>query len=151
MIKFVPLRSFLLDYSATELKIIHECGMMQNAKKQDSQSRKRTVRIMTAIAITLFLGHTGYYMGKGLFSPPKKAAPPEAVTTVTNSRLKAQEQTYHKVLEQEPENQVALEGLLLVQLEMNDAEAAIETLEKLVELNPEREDYPEYLKELTQD
>jgi predicted Zn-dependent protease len=125
--------------------------MMQNAKKQDSQSRKRTVRIMTAIAITLFLGHTGYYMGKGLLSPPKKAEPPKAVETVINSRLKTQEQSYKAVLEREPENQIALEGLLLVQLEMNDAKAAIETLEKLIELNSDREDYQEYLKELKQD
>jgi predicted Zn-dependent protease len=125
--------------------------MMQNAKKQDSQSRKRTVRVMTVIAITLFLGHTGYYMGKGLFSPPKKAAPPEAVTTEAKSRLKTQEQSYLTVLEREPENQIALEGLLIVQLEMNDAEGAIETLEKLVELNPGQEDYQEYLQELQQD
>ena len=124
---------------------------MQNASKQDSQSRKRTVRFMTVIAITLFLGHTGYYMGKGLFSPPKKAAPPKTVETVINSRLKTQEQGYQTILEREPENQIALEGLLLVRLEMNDAEGAIEILEKLVELNPEREDYQEYLKELTQD
>ncbi|MGB3534378.1 MAG: tetratricopeptide repeat protein [Microcoleaceae cyanobacterium] len=125
--------------------------MMQNASKQDSQSRKRTVRVMTLIALGLFLTHTGYYMGKGLFSPPKKAPPPKAVTADANSRLKTQEQSYQTVLEQEPENQIALEKLLMVRLEMNDAEGAIEVLEKLVKLNPDREDYRGYLEELKRD
>ncbi len=55
-----------------------------------------------------------------------------------------------RVLEREPNNQNALEGLVQMRINMKDYEEAVPPLEKLVELNPEREDYQEVLAQLKQ-
>jgi uncharacterized protein HemX len=128
-----------------------DIAMVQNSKKQDSQSQKKVVRIMTLISMVLFLGHTGYYFGKTLLGRPQQAEPPETTKADINTQLQTQERGYQIVLEREPENQTALEGLLNVRLEMNDKQGAIKPLEKLIILNPEKEDYKNLLKQLEQD
>jgi hypothetical protein len=125
--------------------------MVQNTGKQDSRSRKKTVRLMTFISLVLFLGHTGYYMGRGFFNRPQQAPPPETVEADVITQLQSQERGYQIVLEREAENQTALEGLFRVRLEMDDQQGAIEPLEKLVTLNPDRQDYQDLLKQLKQD
>jgi len=63
-------------------------------------------------------------------------------------QLKAQETGFEKVLEREPKNENALKGLVQTRLEMQDYEGAIDPLEKLVELNPEKESYQSLLAKL---
>jgi len=55
--------------------------------------------------------------------------------------LAAQERGYQTVLQREPQNQTALEGLANVRLQMNNQVGAIEPWEKWVKLNPDRADY----------
>ena len=57
------------------------------------------------------------------------------------SDLQDQVRGYQLVLEREPNNQTALEGLLIAQLQLNDIEGAIKPLETLSELNPEETRY----------
>ncbi len=58
-----------------------------------------------------------------------------------NSQLQAQAQGYIKVLEREPENQVALKGLLDARLQLGDVKGSLVPLEKIAELNPQIPDY----------
>ncbi|MEG4866675.1 MULTISPECIES: tetratricopeptide repeat protein [unclassified Microcoleus] len=66
---------------------------------------------------------------------------PVAAAVSQESLLAAQERGYVTVLQREPQNLTALEGLANVRLEMNNKVGAIEPLEKLVKLNPDRADY----------
>jgi cytochrome c-type biogenesis protein CcmH/NrfG len=51
-------------------------------------------------------------------------------------QLQEQAKNYEAVLQREPDNQLALQGLAEARLLMNDAKGAIAPLEKLIELNP---------------
>jgi len=59
-------------------------------------------------------------------------------------QLQVQENGYEAVLEREPNNENALEGLVQTRIDMKDYEGAVKPLEKLVELNLEREDYQRF-------
>lgn len=56
-------------------------------------------------------------------------------------QLKEQEEGYEIVLKQEPNNQVALEGLVEVSLQMQNAKGAIQPLKKLTQLYPNQPKY----------
>ena len=71
-----------------------------------------------------------------------------AVATTTNglspsqaSQIQAQAEGYTKVLEREPENQVALKGLLDARLQLGDVKGSLSPLEKIAALNPQIPDY----------
>ena len=85
-----------------------------------------------------FVASTGYGLF-GLFSSalqkPQGSAKNES--ELVNKQLQDKEEGYELVLQREPENQVALKGLVDTRLEMKDVKGAIAPLEKLVELNPE--------------
>lgn len=57
------------------------------------------------------------------------------------AELEAQARGYELVLEREPDNQTALQGLVDARIQLGDIQGVVEPLEKLVELNP---DVPEY-------
>ena len=81
----------------------------------------------------------------GLSSQHQQKSAPVAVSQ--ESLLAAQERGYQTVLQREPQNQTALEGLANVRLQMNNQVGAIEPLEKLVKLNPDRLDYKALLEQ----
>jgi tetratricopeptide (TPR) repeat protein len=58
-----------------------------------------------------------------------------------NNQLRATAQGYTQVLKREPENQVALKGLLDAQLQLGDVKGSLLPLQKIATLNPQIPDY----------
>lgn len=109
------------------------------ARQQRSQRLKK---IMSLVGIVSFGGSALFGIGnmfKSAFQAPQQVQTAEVVSV--EKQLQKQAQGYENVLKREPENVTALEGLVKVRLEMGDKQGAIELLQKLVGLYPEREDY----------
>jgi tetratricopeptide (TPR) repeat protein len=66
------------------------------------------------------------------------------------AELEAQARGYELVLEREPENQTALEGLVDTRIQMGDIEGVVAPLQKLVDLNPDITDYAVLLAQTNQ-
>ena len=120
---------------------------MESTQKKSSESRvHRSDRIKQIFALVSMVGFGGFAIfgivslfSSGLSSQHQQK--PVAAAVSQESLLAAQERGYETVLQREPQNQTALEGLANVRLEMNNKLGAIEPLEKLVKLNPDRADY----------
>ena len=67
-------------------------------------------------------------------SQTASAATTPSQNQLRQSQFKEQEQEYEVVLKQEPENQVALEGLIEARLRMKDTKGAVKPLQKLIGL-----------------
>jgi hypothetical protein len=124
---------------------------MESAEKKYYDSRKRrSDQIKQIFALVSMVGFGGstifgfvnlFSSGLSRQNQPKQ----ESAVVSQESLLAEQERRYKTVLQREPENQTALEGLANVRLEMDDKVGAIEPLEKLVKLNGDRADYPALL------
>ena len=126
---------------------------MESTQKKSSDSRvHRSDRIKQIFALVSMVGFGGSAIfgivnlfSSGLSSQHQQKSAPVAVSQ--ESLLAAQERGYVGVLQREPQNQTALEGLAKVRLQMNNQVGAIEPLEKLVKLNPDRADYKQLLRQ----
>jgi len=120
---------------------------MESIQKKSSDRRvNKGDRIKQIFALVSMVGFAGSAIfgivslfSSGLSSQHQQK--PVAAAVSQESLLAAQERGYETVLRREPQNQTALEGLANVRLEMNNAKGAIEPLEKLVKLHPDRADY----------
>jgi tetratricopeptide (TPR) repeat protein len=74
-------------------------------------------------------------------SDPTADATAPADPASLQAELEAQARGYELVLEREPDNQTALQGLVDARIQLNDIEGVVVPLEKLVELNPDVPDY----------
>ena len=126
---------------------------MESTEKKSSESRvhrsDRFKQIFALVSMVGFGGSTIFGMvslfGSGLSSQhPQKSA---TAAVSQESLLAAQERGYETVLQREPQNQTALEGLANVRLQMNNGKGAIKPLEKLVKLYPARLDYKALLEQ----
>jgi hypothetical protein len=123
--------------------------MAKNKNKQETTSRKLS-RILTLI-LGLGFGAATLVMGlSGVFSKPDSSkvasTDPDAPAAIAE-QVKLQVTGYEKVLEREPKNVTALEGLAMIHLKTNPKEA-IPTLEKLVKYFPERQEYAVVLEQV---
>lgn len=116
-----------------------------------SQPRNRwLVRIILALAVTAFLGVSVIPIISAINNPsPSNQNAASTSSTVPSdqiSKLQDEVRGYQMVLQREPENQTALNGLLqarlqLLSLRQGDIQGVIEPLEKLAQLNPEQSEY----------
>lgn len=110
------------------------------------QKAKGRQNLFILISIISFFGSTVMAAIPAIQQIAQQDNTPETVSL--QSSLKQHEEGFELVLQREPNNQAALDGLLKVRLDLNDIPGAIEVLEKLVKLNPEREDYKKGLENL---
>ena len=69
------------------------------------------------------------------------ATEPKSLSTAQANQIQAQALGYTQVLQKEPENQVALKGLLDARLQLGDIKGSLLPLEKIAALNPQIPDY----------
>lgn len=123
-------------------------------KEYDMSRRKRTQRIQQVFAlvgIVGFAGSTIFGTAQLFGSNVQKPAQQNTTDAVpVESPLVGQARGYEMVLQREPENQTALEGLVNVRLQMKDYKGAVAPLEKLVKLHPDRQAYKALLAQVKQ-
>ena len=118
---------------------------MPQSKPQESPARKLLNILLLVVGTVTFLG---FSFGP-LFQALGPSESPEA-SRVTE-QLRAQADGYRAVLEREPDNPIALRGLIDTQLQLNEPQGAIEPLKKLVQLEPENRQLRAFLAEIQQD
>lgn len=113
-------------------------------------SRQRFKQIVTLVSIVSFFGSTAYAGIAAISGALKQPTETATAASSRESQLQAQAKGYEMVLQREPENQVALRGLVETRLQMKDAKGVIAPLEKLVKLNPSQQEYKMLLAQVKQ-
>lgn len=118
----------------------------------NSQSKGKTGLYLLLILMILVLGGFSAYPYFQEFLQTQQtqtngvnsqtpAAETVSLTSQEQEKLTQQAQGYEMFLQQEPDNQTALKGLLQIRLQQGDIKGALTPLEKLAQLNPQQIDY----------
>ncbi len=116
---------------------------MPQSKPDKSPLRKFLEALMTVVGAAMFLSFS--------FGPILQALGPsdsQDTANLVTEQLRAQADGYRAVLEREPDNPIALRGLIDTQLQLNEPQGAIEPLKKLVELEPENRQLRAFLAQI---
>jgi hypothetical protein len=108
---------------------------------------ERKKKILTIVGVGSFMSSTIFGLVNLALKQPQQ---PQTKNVSIESTLQQQAQGYELVLKREPNNQVALEKLSIARLHLKDTKGAIELMEKLVKLHPERKDYKAVLEQVKQ-
>ncbi|MDJ1182183.1 tetratricopeptide repeat protein [Roseofilum casamattae] len=111
-------------------------------------------RVLVFVSAIAFMGSTAFGMialwrdvanseGAGSYGHDRPLSPEE--------QLAQQARGYEAVLQREPENRVALEGLVATRLQLNDLENAVTPLQTLADLYPETQEYQELIGQLEEE
>lgn len=103
-------------------------------------------QIFMTVALALF-GASTLFSAVRLLSASAPQPTPEPTPVSETAALESQAKGYELVLQREPNNITALEGLAMTRLQLRDIQAAVPLLEKLVKLNPDRSDVAALLAE----
>ncbi|MGL5076412.1 MAG: tetratricopeptide repeat protein [Waterburya sp.] len=123
-------------------------------KKKDNNS-KTWLRVVTLVLGLGFAASTAAIGLSGMFSQNNATSNvSESNNTANSPDTEAQIQTqikgYEKVLEREPKNQTALQGLAQIYLQTGKIEKAIPVIEKLAAYYPEQPEYAGVLQVIKQ-
>lgn len=94
-----------------------------------------------ALAAFLSLSLLPVLSGGSRRSPATGESTPTTDPTAVQSELEARARGYSLVLEREPDNQAALQGLVEARIQLGDLEGIVEPLAQLAETNPDVTDY----------
>lgn len=122
--------------------LVKESLEIEFMKSKSSLKPKRVM--MLVIMLGVFINVVGIRTLKPLIEAINYDAPPqetELPSEPNSGLLRSQEAGYEIVLEREPENRSALEGLVEVRIELNEMQGALEALDKLIELDPDNSNY----------
>lgn len=116
-----------------------------NKKKRKKEKKSKTLsRVVTLVLGLGFAGSTLAIALSSVFSQDNYSATDsnnaENAPSI-DEQIQLQVNGYEKVLEREPENITALEGLAQIYLQTGQLKKAIPALEKLVEYYPEQQQY----------
>lgn len=115
-----------------------------------SQQRSSWVKwVASGIVIAIAIGGLGFtaLAWLGAIVPINQASggvapsPTATLSTQKLEELEAQAKGYELVVQREPQNEVALRGLLETRLRLGDIQGSISPLEQLTKLKPEQTDY----------
>ncbi|MEL6929870.1 MAG: tetratricopeptide repeat protein [Cyanobacteria bacterium J06600_6] len=125
--------------------------MAKKKKKQETKGKK----ISRLVTLLLGLGFAGTTVAIALSSafsqnPGQHSATNYPDAPSAEEQIQIQVNGYEKVLEREPKNTTALEGLAMIYLQTGNSEKAIPALEKLVEYYPEQPQYAAVLEGIKQ-
>jgi len=109
----------------------------------DNKKNKTWILVVIGIIVVAFVGVSVIPFLNNQPSPQQANNPSSAPTQTQpeQENLADQARGYEAVLEKEPENENALQGLIEVRIQQGDIEGALSPLEKLADLNPDQQAY----------
>ncbi|MCC0177641.1 tetratricopeptide repeat protein [Waterburya agarophytonicola K14] len=113
-------------------------------KKKNKTKTKTLVRVATLVMGLGFAGSTLAIALSSAFSQSNYTASESEQSgdaPSIESQIQMRVSGYEKVLEREPQNITALEGLAQIHLQTNNTAKAIPVLEKMVKYYPERQEF----------
>jgi tetratricopeptide (TPR) repeat protein len=104
--------------------------------------RRWVMNLIVSVSLLALAGFSLFpLVNLALDSGAATATEANNLSAAQTSQIQAEAQGYTQVLQKEPDNQVALKGLLNARLQLGDIKGSLLPLEKIAALNPQVPDY----------